>query len=655
MRKRKTTLPTHARSFVVAGTALLAVIGSLPAAQAQKNSRRLALSDDLRRQCLRVLRNGLKGGEFWPSIHAAEALTLAGRGAEVRRILEPKLKTETDDRKRCGISRELVRAGDVARASVLLRILGGSKPYGHVHAAESLYKVGRIGDGRWMRKRFSETKNVRLKIMAAAALGKCGNPQALAFLRMTVAHEDVELARIAAWVLARIGDGSDLARLRVRLKRCRDDLSRAYFQNALANLGDENNRKQLLWNLRHKEAPVRTYAAVFAGEAGLTRAAKVLQTLLADDNADVRVRAAQSLLVLSQRKPASSRAFAVDVFRATKAHPRYSEGSIVELADGSLLYAVTEFIGSGSDFARARIVARTSSDGGRTWGKTRVLQKNVGGRNVMSVTLRRLKRPVERNTPIGLFYLVKNSFSDLRVYLRISTDEARTFGKPIRVTATPGYHVMNNDRVTLLSNGRLVVPVATTKDVKAENHFRASCFLSDDGGKTWRPGKGSVDLPRRGAMEPEVVELADNRLMMLLRTQLGFIAASFSKDGGETWSKPESWGVKAPESPATVRRIPATGDLLLVWNNTFAPGAGHGGKRTPLSAAVSTDAGRTWKFLRDLETRKDRTYAYTSLTFVEGRVLMSYYVRDEKTGRISSRFRSLPVKSFYRKHRRGSK
>ena len=105
--------------------------------------------------------------------------------------------------------------------------------------------------------------------------------------------------------------------------------------------------------------------------------------------------------------------------------------------------------------------------------------------------------------------------------------------------------------------------------------------------------------------------------------------------------------MKAPEAPATIRRIPATGDLLLVWNNTYDPKAGHGGKRTPLTAAVSSDEGKTWKHVRDLETDADRTFAYTSVAFVRDRVLLTYYVSDPKTNRLSSRFRSLPVRWLY--------
>ena len=58
--------------------------------------------------------------------------------------------------------------------------------------------------------------------------------------------------------------------------------------------------------------------------------------------------------------------------------------------------------------------------------------------------------------PIGLFYLVKNNLADLKVYLRVSGDEAATWGESTCVTERDGYHVMNNDRVARLSGGRLL-------------------------------------------------------------------------------------------------------------------------------------------------------------------------------------------------------
>ncbi len=626
----------------------LALLGSTAVAEGGGvGAAAVTLPSALRTRCLDLLRSGVGSGEFWPSMHAAEGLTLAGNGQEVRLRLEPKLKTDQDDRHRCGLARELVRAGDLSKVVLMLDVLAKDDPHGHVHACESLYKCFRIGGGRLLRRATERKDNPTLQIMAAAALGRCDSPAAMKLLRNKLADEQHEVSRIAAWVLGRIGDPSDVPAIQKKRETATDRLTRAYYEHALASLGDSEGRKALARNLRSEDAAIRTYAATFAGDARMVEVKDDLVSLLDDPALDVRLRAAQSLLALAQLpQPDPQADISRDVYPATKQNPRYTEGSILELNDGTLLYAVTEFIGGRADASSAQIVARTSGDRGRTWGAPRLLQRNVGKQNVMSVTLRRLSPIANSPAPIGMFYLVKNGRDDLDVCLRISRDEARTFGEPILVTDRPGYHVMNNDRVTVLSTGRLLAPIAATQGLR-ENHFVSYCCLSDDGGRTWRYGRGRVDLPKRGAMEPDVVELPDGRVLMIMRNQLGTISTAYSSDGGDTWSEPGDLSVRAPEAPATLRRIPATGDLLLVWNNTYTPGAGHGGKRTPLTAAVSRDDGQTWENARNLEACQDESYAYTSLTFAQNRAILSYYVADAKTGRLSSRFRSLPVNWFY--------
>lgn len=606
------------------------------------DSQVITLDEATQERCLTVLREGLRGEDFWPSMHAAEGLTLGGHGGEVITYVTPLLATEQDDQRRCGLARELVRAGERGRARIMLDILSSDDPHGHVHAAESLYKVVEIGDGAALRMAFSESENETLKLMSAAALGRCGNPEAMTYLRDMLNHDDAETFRIAAWVLGRIGDESDIPRLKQQLLRCPDDLTRVYIENSLAALGDADALSTLNENLQSGDPAIRTYAATFAGDARALAAADQLRNMLDDSHADARIRAAQSLLVMARPVPSDSDAdISRIVFTPTKANPRYTEGSIIELNDGSLLFAITEFHESDSDFAKARIIARRSTDGGRTWGESSVLQENTGGLNVMSVTLRRIDPD-----RIGLFYLQKNSFNDLDLLVRFSEDEAETFGEPILVTPDDGYHVVNNDRITQLSSGRLLAPAASTPDVKTVNHFVSRCYLSDDGGQSWRPGKGHVDADKRGAMEPEVIELNDGRVMMIVRTQLGIIGKSYSDDGGDTWSEMESLGVKAPEAPATLRRIPSTGELLLIWNNTFEEGAGHGGRRTPLTTAVSSDEAETWRHIKNLETDPDSTFSYTSLTFVKDRAVMSYWETLE-AGRYAARFRSQPVSWFY--------
>lgn len=623
--------------FCLAGCTTLAVA---------KDDARLELSEATRQRCLEVLRAGFASDEFWPAMHAAEGLTVAGLGDEVRPRLLKFLETDTDSQHRCGLARELVRAGDLTYTSMMLAILQDPDPYGHTHSCESLYKVWQLGDGTAIRHAWKTSESSKTRVMAAAALARWGNREALEAIRADVADADDDRSRTAAWVLARVGDQSDIERLRSRYPGNADALTKAYFDHALATLGDAAGLEALIRNLSHDDGSVRVYAAEFAPDARALAAGPRLEAMLQDPILDVRIRSAQALLMLAAPTiPDAKSRFTRQVFKASNEFPRYSEGSVIVLRDGRLLYATTQFHGSGNDHATARILAVESSDDGRTWSAPRVLQENTGSQNVMSVTLRRLSATGDYAAPLALVYLEKNSATDLHAKLRISNDEGATFGPILDVTSGPGYHVLNNDRITILKSGRLIAPVAISPDVVKHFEFESFCFLSDDNGQTWRPSKNRIAYPKRGAMEPEVLELTDGRLLMHIRTQLGHLAVSESSDGGETWSEARSWDVAGPEAPATLRRIPSTGDLLLIWNDSHRPGNPNPNQRNPLTVAISTDEGKTWTMKRDLAGKTGEAYAYTSVVFDRGRALLTYYVAS--AGKISSTFDSVPIAWFY--------
>lgn len=336
--------------------------------------------------------------------------------------------------------------------------------------------------------------------------------------------------------------------------------------------------------------------------------------------------------------------FSVFLRRATRSNPRNTEGDVVVLKDGRWLMVWSEFYGGSEDDARARIAGMLGTKNGRKWSEPFEVQPNVGKQNVMSASLLRL-----RSGALALFFGIKNSPTDLKFFMRISHDEAKSWGEPVCVTPVEGYHCLNNARVVQLSSGRLIAPVASSPEVwSAREHFTSSVFYSDDGGRTWRPSRKVADAPKRGAMEPGVVELRDGRLLMIIRTQLGCIYRAFSDDGGETWSAPEPMRyrpdgdpIKAPEAPATIARIAQTGDLLLVWNHNFVSGADHGGRRTPLTVAISRDEGETWTHIKDLETNPQHAYHYTAVRFV-GEDVVLLYSED-----LSLKLRIVPVKWFY--------
>jgi len=331
------------------------------------------------------------------------------------------------------------------------------------------------------------------------------------------------------------------------------------------------------------------------------------------------------------------------VGQSNKEFPRNSEGSIVELKDGRLLLAWTRFYGGARDASSANIAAMTSKDGGRTWGKPYVIQENTGTQNVMSVSLLRLK-----SGRIGMYYLEKNSNSDLHVYQRYSSDEGKTWSPPERITPDEGYNIMNNDRVVQVSTGRIICPISYTPDIGAKDwELVCFCLYSDDQGKTWHKSVPILRAPQRGAMEPGIVELANGDLLMIIRTQVGTIYQSVSKNKGMTWSEAKPSSVVSPESPATIKRLPGSKDLLLVWNNKFEADARAGGQRTPLTAAISKDNGKTWEHVKNIETEPDHGYAYTSILFVKKNVILTYYEAIPGNPGWSLRFRSVPLRWFY--------
>lgn len=285
---------------------ILAVMTTLLGCKTTELGRgKASLDDATREKALSILRGGLKlAGEgdpnFWPAMHAAEGLTLAGYGSEVKAALTPLLPAEKDDQHRCGLARELVRAGDKSQLAILTAVLSGAKSHGHVHAAESLFKVYEVGDPKAMRAHYEQKSNIKLRLMAAAALARQGDLDAVAAIRETLRGSDPDGLMISAWILGQIGNAQDVEPLRSRIDDAPTPIIRAYIEHALAMLGDPDGMVALSRNLDSSDAAIRTYAANFAGEAKAAVTAPKLQKLLDDANLDTRIRAAQALLVLSK-------------------------------------------------------------------------------------------------------------------------------------------------------------------------------------------------------------------------------------------------------------------------------------------------------------------------------------------------------------------
>ena len=304
---------------------------------------------------------------------------------------------------------------------------------------------------------------------------------------------------------------------------------------------------------------------------------------------------------------------------------RNSEGDFITLKNGKILFIYSHFSSaSGSDFGSAYLAGRYSTDKGKTWStEDQLVVKQEGDVNVMSVSLLRLK-----NGSIGLFYIRKNSQEDCVPMMRISNDEAKTWSSPVScIIDRKGYFVLNNNRVIQLKNGRLLMPVALHKTLHGKWQDKATiyAYFSDDNGLSWTSSEAVPNNSDIITQEPGVVELIDGTIMMFIRASGGVQQLSYSKDMGETWSHIKPSEIKSPVAPASITRIPATGDLLLAWNNN-----GIDQKRTPLSIAISRDEGITWEKVKNIENDPDGSFCYTAIHFIGKNVFLGYWNRANK-------------------------
>jgi hypothetical protein len=298
-------------------------------------------------------------------------------------------------------------------------------------------------------------------------------------------------------------------------------------------------------------------------------------------------------------------------------NPRNSEGDFIQLESGRILFVYTRFTSGAGDHASAHLVSRFSDDQGKTWSSEDVLViPNEGTMNVMSVSMLRLS-----DGRIALFYLRKNSVTDCIPFMRISTDEAKSWSDPVRCIDTTAYFVLNNDRVRQLKNGRIILPVAMhpASENGIVSNAQIRCYFSDDQGKTWQKGSTVKNENNVTLQEPGICELANGNLLLYCRTNKGVQYFSHSKDMGENWTPVTPGNIKSPLSPASIERIPETGDLLLVWNNNSTDE-----KRTPFTLAVSNDEGKSWTNLKTIENNPDGWYCYTAIEFVDAYVLLGH-------------------------------
>lgn len=139
-----------------------------------------------------------------------------------------------------------------------------------------------------------------------------------------------------------------------------------------------------------------------------------------------------------------------------------------------------------------------------------------------------------------------------------------------------------------------------------EPHY-ARVYASVDKGATWSlrgkaecldysSGKNNLD-------DPVLVQKPDGTLWLLLRPSSGnTVYESFSYDGGYTWTHAKKSNIVGPQSRLTVNVL-SDGKILLIFHDGTA--------RSNLTAYLSDDGGKTWKYKLLIDSRNGVSYPDT--------------------------------------------
>lgn len=309
--------------------------------------------------------------------------------------------------------------------------------------------------------------------------------------------------------------------------------------------------------------------------------------------------------------------------------PRGMPGDIIELKDGSLLLAYSR-ANYWSGGKKTGLWARKSQDQGETWNDEYPLLLDPGPPSDKG----RLAHPSFLRLPDGDILMSYIYDTDVdpgfgHTYYRRTSDECETWSEQFIVTPFHERTLVHNDKLLLLSSGRIIAPAEFSPGAARGSHsnYVSNAFYSDTNGYAWRMSRNIVKADYE-VQEPHVVELKDGRVMMMFRTYSGFCGRAFSEDGGETWSEPEAMK-DVPMTPRasaiTVDRIPSTGDLLLLRCRGYGEGERA---RTPFVSAISKDEGKTWQNERIVAGDPKGDYGYQSVDFVDDKAIISYHHRD---------------------------
>lgn len=304
----------------------------------------------------------------------------------------------------------------------------------------------------------------------------------------------------------------------------------------------------------------------------------------------------------------------------------YRIPALLVTAKGSVLAFCEGRKTGSSDHGDVDLIAKRSTDGGRTWSPRSIVHEEGGEAKITIGN----PCPVV-NVKTGTIWLPFTR-DNKAVFITSSTDDGQTWSTPRNLSATtmkpdwdwvatgPGVGIQLTRGP---HKGRLVIPSDHKRTLAGKQlEWNSHMMFSDDGGQTWQ-----ISAPiQAGGNECQVIEREDGSLLVNMRMQggwQGLRGTATSTDGGATWTAiSHEKQLPCPKCQGSLLRYD---EKRLLFSNPFPPEPKDGkpsGARMRLTIRQSADDGRTWPLAKRLH---EGPSAYSTLARLpDGTVLCLY-------------------------------
>lgn len=205
---------------------------------------------------------------------------------------------------------------------------------------------------------------------------------------------------------------------------------------------------------------------------------------------------------------------------------------------------------------------------------------------------------------LGLLFvsISAGKWSGSSLNLSWSGDRGRTWSAPRKLTLNPlaDLSALPRNPPAALVGGGFAVPIYQ----EFLGLFPEILWLQPHGGR-WTAAVSRI----AGGMwvfQPTLVPLSRQRALALLRDgkpERKSLQASWTEDGGRSWTEPVATGLPNANSGVCAVRLP-DGRLLCAFNDSPRGG------RDILRLALSRDEGRTWRKIAVLEEEEGKEFSY---------------------------------------------